>query len=172
MGAGREKERGMRRLFPAPYLSAVLFGLWLLLNQSLGPGHLLLGLLLGILGPLLSASLRPSPVVLRNLPAAIRLTLVVGVDVIGSNLQVARGVWRAGRRQPRSAFVRIPLALRDANGLAALAIITAVVPGTIWSELAMDRSALLLHLFEVEDEQAYVDYFKQRYEKPLMEIFE
>ena len=68
--------------------------------------------------------------------------------------------------------MRIPLALRDPNGLAALAIITTVVPGTVWSELAMDRSALLLHLFDVEDEQAYIDFFKQRYEKPLMEIFE
>ena len=69
-------------------------------------------------------------------------------------------------------FVHIPLELRDANGLAALAIITTVVPGTVWSELAMDRSMLLLHLFDVEDEQEYVQYFKQRYEKPLMEIFE
>jgi multicomponent K+:H+ antiporter subunit E len=162
----------MNRLFPAPYLSVVLFALWLLLNQSWSPGHLLLGLLLGILGPLWSSRLRPSPVRLRSLPAAIRLTLVVGKDVIVSNLQVAKGVWRAGRRQPNSNFVLIPLALHDANGLAALAIITTVVPGTVWSELAMDRSALLLHLFDVDDEQAYVAYFKQRYEKPLMEIFE
>jgi multicomponent K+:H+ antiporter subunit E len=162
----------MKRLLPAPYLSVVLFGLWLLLNQSLAPGHLLIGLLLGILGPVLSASLRPSPAVLRNLPKAARLTLIVGNDVIVSNWQVAKGVWRARRRPPRSAFVRIPLELRDANGLAALAIITTVVPGTIWSELAMDRSALLLHLFDVDDEQGYVRYFKQRYERPLMEIFE
>jgi multicomponent K+:H+ antiporter subunit E len=166
------QERPMKRLFPTPYLSLVLFGLWLVLNQSLTPGHLLIGFLLGILGPLWSASLRPSRVVLHNWPAAVRLTLAVGRDVLASNLQVARGVWRAGRRPPRSRFVRIPLQLRDANGLAALAIITTVVPGTVWSELAMDRSELLLHLFDVDDEQAYVRYFKERYEKPLMEIFE
>jgi multicomponent K+:H+ antiporter subunit E len=162
----------MKRILPAPYLSIVLFGLWLALNQSLGPGHLLIGFLLGILGPLLSASLRPSPVILRRLPMAIRFTLLVGNDVIVSNWQVASGVWRARSRPPRAMFVHIPLELRDANGLAALAIITTVVPGTIWSELAMDRSVLLVHLFDVEDEQSYVQYFKQRYERPLMEIFE
>jgi multicomponent K+:H+ antiporter subunit E len=162
----------MKRLFPAPYLSLVLFGLWLVLNRSLSPGHLLIGVLLGILGPLWSASLRPSVAILRNLPVAIRLTLIVGKDVIVSNLQVARGVWLAGSREPRSIFVRIPLQLRDANGLAALAIITTVVPGTVWSELSMDRSMLLLHLFDVDDAQAYVRYFKNRYERPLMEIFE
>jgi multicomponent K+:H+ antiporter subunit E len=162
----------MKRLFPSPGLSLVLFALWLILNQAWSPGHLFLGALLGLLGPVWTASLRPSPVRLHNLPAAIRLVMVVGKDVIMSNLAVADSVWRSGRRPPRPAFVRIPLAIRDANGLAALAIITAVVPGTVWSELAMDRSALLLHLFDVADEQAYIDFFKQRYEKPLMEIFE
>jgi multicomponent K+:H+ antiporter subunit E len=162
----------MKRLFPAPYLSVVLFGLWLALNQSLSPGHLLIGLLLGILGPLWSASLRPSLVILHNLPTAMKLTMKVGKDVIMSNIQVARGVWRARSRPPRSVFVTIPLQLRDPNGLAALAIITTVVPGTVWSELAMDRSVLLLHLFDVDDEDAYVRYFKERYERPLMEIFE
>jgi multicomponent K+:H+ antiporter subunit E len=162
----------IRGLFPAPYLSIVLFGLWLVLNQSLSPGHLFLGALLGYLGPVWTASLRPSPVRLHNLPVAVRLTLAVGKDVVMSNFAVAKGVWGAGRRPPRSAFVRIPLAIRDANGLAALAIITTVVPGTVWSELALDRSALLLHLFDVPDEQVYIDFFKQRYEKPLMEIFE
>lgn len=162
----------MKRILPAPYLSIVLFGLWLALNQSLSPGHLLIGFLVGILGPLLSAPLRPSPVVLHRLPTAILFTLRVGKDVIFSNWEVASGVWRARSRPPRSMFVHIPLELRDANGLAALAIITTVVPGTVWSELAMDRSMLLLHLFDVEDEQEYVQYFKQRYEKPLMEIFE
>jgi multicomponent K+:H+ antiporter subunit E len=162
----------MKRLFPAPYLSIVLFVLWLVLNQSMSPGQLLIGVLLGIFGPLWSASLRPSPVRLHNLPAAIRLTLCVGKDVVMSNLQVGRGVWRSRRRPLHSAFLHIPLALRDPNGLAALAIITTVVPGTVWSELAVDRSALLLHVFDVEDEQGYIAYFKQRYERPLMEIFE
>jgi multicomponent K+:H+ antiporter subunit E len=162
----------MKRLFPAPYLSLLLFGLWLVLNRSLGPGHLLIGFLLGILGPLWSASLRPSVAILHNLPVAMRLTLAVGKDVIVSNLQVAKGVWQAGSREPRSVFVRIPLQLRDANGLAALAMITTVVPGTVWSELSMDRSMLLLHLFDVDDAEGYVRYFKDRYERPLMEIFE
>jgi multicomponent K+:H+ antiporter subunit E len=78
----------------------------------------------------------------------------------------------ARRALPRSAFVRIPLDLRDANGLAALAVITTIVPGTVWCELALDGSALLLHVFDVDDEPAFVAHYKARYERPLMEIFE
>ncbi|MND08945.1 putative monovalent cation/H+ antiporter subunit E [compost metagenome] len=51
-------------------------------------------------------------------------------------------------------------------------MITTIIPGTVWSELAGDRSALLLHVFDVEDEAAFVAEFKDSYERPLMEIFE
>ncbi|MFJ4354193.1 Na+/H+ antiporter subunit E [Pseudomonas sp. NPDC089428] len=162
----------MSRLFPAPLLSAALFVLWLLLNLSLSPGNLLLGAALGVLAPLLMAPLRPQYAHVRKPWAVAKLIGRVGIDVIHSNLLVAIGVLRAGQRPPRSAFVHIPLDLRDAHGLAALSMITTVVPGTVWSELALDRSVLLLHVFDLNDEAAFIEHFKHTYERPLMEIFE
>ncbi|MBC3410926.1 Na+/H+ antiporter subunit E [Pseudomonas sp. SWRI107] len=162
----------MNRLFPAPLLSVALFVLWLLLNLSVSPGNLLLGAALGVLAPILMAPLRPQHAHIRRPLVVTRLIARVGLDVIVSNLLVARGVLRAGSRPPRSAFVHIPLAMRDAHGLAALSMITTVVPGTVWSELALDRSVLLLHVFDLEDEAAFIEHFKHTYERPLMEIFE
>ncbi|QXH45207.1 Na+/H+ antiporter subunit E [Pseudomonas xanthosomatis] len=162
----------MNRLFPAPLLSASLFVLWLLLNLSVSPGNLLLGAALGLLAPILMAPLRPQHAHVRRPLVIARLIARVGIDVVHSNLLVARGVLFAGSRPPRSAFVHIPLALRDAHGLAALSMITTVVPGTVWSELALDRSVLLLHVFDLEDEAAFIEHFKHTYERPLMEIFE
>ncbi|MDD0976119.1 Na+/H+ antiporter subunit E [Pseudomonas fontis] len=162
----------MKRLFPAPLLSLSLWLLWLVLNLSISPGNLLLGALLGFLAPILMAPLRPLPVRIRRPGTILRLIARVGIDVVISNLQVARGVWRAHRHPPRSRFVTIPLELRDAHGLAALSMITTVVPGTIWSELALDRSALLLHVFELDDDAPFIQHFKDTYERPLMEIFE
>lgn len=162
----------MSRLFPAPLLSACLFGLWLLLNLSLSPGNLILAAVLGILAPLLMAPLRPQHAHVRRPLVIVKLIGRVGVDVILSNLQVARGVLGAGTRPPRSVFVHIPLDLREPHGLAALSMITTVIPGTIWSELALDRSVLLLHVFDLDDEAAFVQHFKDVYERPLMEIFQ
>jgi len=51
-------------------------------------------------------------------------------------------------------------------------MITAVVPGTVWCELAPDSSALLLHVFDVDDAAEFVDHYKSRYEQPLLEIFQ
>lgn len=162
----------MKRVFPSPWLSLGLFGGYLLLVRSLSPGQLLLGLLLAWALPLLMRSLRPQPRPLRNIDRLIALILRVGLDVLRSAVEVAVGVLRARPQPPRGAFVVVPLELRDVHGLAALAMITAVVPGTVWSELAPDRSALLIHVFDLDDEAAFIDHFKSVYERPLLEIFE
>ena len=161
----------MRRWLPSPLLSASLAALWLLLNDSVSPGHLLIALVVALLAPVLAAPLRPAGGPLRKPMVLARLVLHVGVDVVVSALQVAVGVLRQRTRPPRAGFVLVPLDLRDAHGLAALAMITTVVPGTVWSELAPDRSAVRLHVFDVEDEAEFIAHYKARYERPLTEIF-
>ncbi len=162
----------MKRLIPSPWLSLGLLGGWLLLTRSFSAGQLLLGIAVALVMPLLMAPLRPTPGPLRRWARLLRLILRVGVEVVHSALLVAAGVLRARTRPPRGAFVVVPLELRDAHALAALAMISSVVPGTVWSELAPDRSALLVHVFDLEDEAAFIRHFKTDYEQPLKEIFE
>ena len=139
----------MRRLLPAPLLSLGLFAGWLVLNRSTAPGHLLLAAAVAIAMPLLMAPLRPSAGPVRRPLRLARLILQVGGEVIVSGVEVALGALRSRSRPPRGAFVVVPLELRDEHALAALAMITAVIPGTVWTELAPDRSALLLHVFDL-----------------------
>lgn len=162
----------MKRLLPSPWLSLGLFGGWLLLTRSFSIGQVLLGVLVAVVMPLLMAPLRPRPGPLRRYGVLARLILRVGRDVVRSAVQVAAGVVQARSQPPRGSFVVVPLELRDAHGLAALAMITAVVPGTVWSELAPDRSALRIHVFDLDDEAAFITHFKTDYEQPLKEIFE
>lgn len=160
----------MKRWFPAPLLSAGLFALWLMLSRSLGAGTVLFGLLLALVLPLLARPLRPAGPPVRKPLLLARLILRVGRDVLRSGLEVARGVLRAQADPPRGAFVVVPLDLRDDHALAALAMITAVVPGTVWCELAPDRSRLLLHVFDLADEASFIAHYKADYEHPLKEI--
>lgn len=162
----------LRKLVPAPLTSAALLALWLALARTVSLGQVLLGLLLAGAVPLFTSSLRPSARVRRPL-VVVRYILSVGRDVLWSNAEVAWGVIRWSWRQPNAKFVVVPLELRDPVGLAALAMVTTVVPGTVWSELAPDRSAILLHVWDVRGEDdAFVARFKARYEQPLREIFE
>jgi multicomponent K+:H+ antiporter subunit E len=162
----------MKRLLPAPLLSAALFALWLLLNQSASPGQLVLAAVLALAIPLLTRGLRPLPVRIRRPGAVLRLALAVVADTTASNLAVLRFLLFPGLRRHPSAFVHIPLELRDPNALAVLAMIVCITPGTAWAELSLDRSMLLLHVLEVNDHEAIAAHVKTRYERPLMEIFE
>ncbi|RYZ10897.1 MAG: Na+/H+ antiporter subunit E [Comamonadaceae bacterium] len=164
----------MKRWLPSPPLSGALFVIWLLLNQALDLGTLLMAGLLALAVPLLTQSLRPATVRMRRPGVALRLLGVVLVDLVRSALTVARLLLTRHDDQIESRFVHIPLDLRDPNALAVLSMILCLTPGTAWGELAFDRSTLLLHVFHLsaEHEGDFIARMKDRYERPLMEIFE
>lgn len=171
-GRAKAPQSLLRSLLPAPWLSLALFGGWMLLTRSFSAGQALLGLAAAIAVPWLLAPLRPRPGPLKRPLLLLRLIARVARDVVRSGIDVALGVARSRVDPPRGSFVVVPLSLRDEHALAALAMITAVVPGTVWAELAADRSALLLHVFDLDDEAAFIAHFKTDYEHPLKEIFE
>ncbi|HPU19849.1 MAG TPA: Na+/H+ antiporter subunit E [Alicycliphilus sp.] len=162
----------MKKILPAPLVSFGLFVVWLLLNRSLSPGHLLLALLLALGLPVLFKELRPQKVRVRHLGTVLRLCWTVVVDTTQSNIAVLRFLLLPRTRRHSADFVKIPLELRDPNGLAVLAMIVCITPGTVWAELSRDRSMLMLHVLEVHDREAIVQHVQTRYERPLMEIFE
>ena len=162
----------MRRLIPSPPLSLALFVIWLLLNQSLEATTLLSGVLLAIAVPLLTKGLRPATVRMRRPGVALRLCGVVLYDMSVSVFAVARALLTRRSENIQASFLRIPLDMRDPNGLAVLSMIMCLTPGTAWGEVAFDRSTLLIHVFDLDDEAAFIAQIKSRYERPLMEIFE
>ena len=161
-----------KRLLPTPLLSAALIAMWLSLNRSLAPGHWLLALLLGLGLPAIFAPLRPVVPRVRHPLVLARLIAVVGHDVIASNIMILRTVLSGEQHPPHSGFVVIPLDMRDPTGIAALAMITTAVPGTVWCELSRDNSAFMLHVWHAPDEAAFIAEYKRRYEQPLIQIFE
>lgn len=163
----------LRKIFPAPLISIMLIGIWVMLNQSLSVGNLVFAALLGLFIPIFSAPLRPLQVKVRKPLTIIRLFCIVTADAWLSAWAVIKILVRPIGDKDTSEFVQIPLDMRDPNGLAVLAIITCITPGNAWAELSMDRSVLLLHVLDgkVVPENV-IKTVKERYERPLMEIFE
>lgn len=162
----------MRRLFPSPLLSIGIFVLWILLMQSVSSDTLALGLVLAIFWPAMTSSLRPAPVRARKPLVMARLFGRVVLDMLRSNVEVARAILARSQKNLRSGFVHIPLELKDPNGLAVLAMIVTFTPGTAWVQVSADRGHLLLHVLEVHDEASVIQSIKRHYELPLMEIFQ
>jgi len=161
----------MRHLLPAPLMSALLLAMWLMLNGTLHISHVALGLALAVVIPWLTEPMRSERAHLRRPIAIVRLGLIVLYDIVISNIEVARRVLGPESRI-KSAFIWVPLEIKDSHGIAALSGIITMTPGTLTADLTADRKFLLVHCFHVEDVAAVVRGIKQRYEAPLMEIFQ
>lgn len=163
----------MKRWLPFPLTSAGLFVLWLLISQSLAPAHLLLALLMAVVIPLLTRPLQP----LRDphLEKPLLLFRLLGmslIEIVRSCFNVSRIILLVKPGEVKSQFMRIPLDLKDRYGLALLSCLINSTPGTVWVEILPDSDELALHVFDLQDEQWWVDTIKTRYEKPLIDIFE
>jgi multicomponent K+:H+ antiporter subunit E len=158
---------------PPLLLTVLLFCMWLLLNQTLAPAQIVLGALLAVGIAWASTSLRPLSPTLKKPWVAVGMLGVVLADIVRSNIGVARIVLGlVGNRHVESGFVKIPLKLRDPHALAVLAAIVTSTPGTVWVDLSDDGAMLTLHVLDLKSEAEWVHWIKNRYERPLMEIFE
>lgn len=162
----------MKRLFPYPLLSVLLFIFWLLLNQSISPGQIILGVILAIGAALALSALRMPANRIRNVRAIGRLGIMVLGDIIRSNIAVAKLVLKPRRSDCTSGFMTIKLDMRNQYGLTVLAMIITSTPGTIWVNFDMASGTLLIHVLDLVDEKTWVTTIKHNYERLLMEIFE
>lgn len=159
-----------RRWLPSPALSVAVFVLWLLLVADVGAGQIVLGLVLAIVLPWVAGILEPERSRLGRRQAILLLARRVLWDIVLSNIEVARRIL-GPERVLRPAFVWIPLDLRSMHGITAMASIITLTPGTVSAELSEDRRHLLVHCFNLDDPQALLATVKERYERPLLEIF-
>jgi len=151
----------------------ILLGFWLVLNESLEPGQVLLGAALALAGVLVYARLEPDVTRTAGRPALVfQLAGLVLADIVRSNFAVARIVLGLGAPRRKAGFLSLPLELRHPAGLAAIACIITATPGTSWVRYDAAQNVVTIHVLDLRDEAAWIRLFKERYERILKEIFE
>jgi multicomponent K+:H+ antiporter subunit E len=161
----------MTRLLPHPVLTAALTLIWLLLVNSLAPGQVLLGLVLGIAIPRFSLRFWPDTIRIRRPLMLLALGARLAGDIVMANLAVAWRILR-GPAHLKPGFVAIPLDLTSPLAVSLLANIICLTPGTVSALLSSDRRTLLVHALDLHDPLALTAAIKSRYELPLREVFE
>lgn len=160
----------IRRAIPFPLLTLALLAMWILLT-GFSPGHMLFGAAIAVMVSRTMLSLRPERPTLRLGRAAARLALIVFVDIIRSNVAVAKIIFlRPPERN--SGFIELSTALRSPDALAMLSIIITATPGSLWVQHDAHRHIILIHVLDLVDEQEWARLMQERYEKLLIEIFE
>ena len=163
----------MTAWLPFPFVSLGLCALWLMLNQTLDAANLLFGAALGIVVPLLTRRLQALGYPRMRAPLVFaRLIALASVEIVRSCYNVSIIILFKNGQSVNSQFIRVPLTLRDPHGLALLACLINMTPGTVWVEIFPERHELSLHVFDLHDMQWWIDTIKGSYEQPLIEIFE
>ncbi|MBF0256070.1 MAG: Na+/H+ antiporter subunit E [Gammaproteobacteria bacterium] len=161
----------MKRWLPHPLFTLMLALVWLLLQNSLAFGQILLGLLLGWAIPRFTIAFWPDRVEVHRPWLLLRFVLVFLYDVLVANLTVARLILWQEPEQMHPVFVTVPLDLREELAISLLANVICLTPGTVSAHLSEDRRSLLVHALDSKDPEAVIASIKQRYEAPLKEIF-
>ncbi len=160
----------IRCWLPHPLLSAALFAGWLMLTGDLSAAHLLLAAALGIAIPRICAPFLDHLPRVRSPSAALRLLLRVIWDIVVANVAVSRLVLGpTGRLSP--VFLRVPMELSNAQSTALFASIITMTPGTVSAVIDSENRELLVHALDCGAPDTLIAEIKERYEKPLLEIF-
>ncbi len=161
----------MSLFLPFPIMSAAVLILWLLLNQSLSAGHILLGAAAALATGWALYVLEVPKARVRRFGAIFRLVAFVIVDIVRSNIAVARIILALRPRSRSSGFVEIPLELRSPHGVMILACIITATPGTLWVDFDEANGTLTIHILDLIDPAEWRRTIKGRYERLLLEIF-
>jgi multicomponent K+:H+ antiporter subunit E len=160
------------RIVPHPVLTLVLAVIWLLLVNAVSPGNVLLGLVLGVLIPLVTGPYWPDRPKLRRPVKIAAYVLIVMWDVVKANIIVAGLILFRRNADLQSRFITVPIDLRTPEAIAVLAGTITMTPGTVTADMSACGRALLIHCLNAPDPDAVVAEIKARYERRLMEIFE
>ena len=155
-----------------PLLWIALVAMWLALAGTLTIGEAVLGALAAWISLWVFARLQPPATLVRKPLKALALLAVVVLDIVRSNIAVAKIVLLPASDDRRAGFVDIPLETRHPAALATLACIITSTPGTAWAGYDSQASVLTLHVLDASDADELVRSVKTRYERPLMEIFQ
>ncbi|MDZ7710384.1 MAG: Na+/H+ antiporter subunit E [Roseovarius sp.] len=162
----------LRKILPHPLLTLLLIVVWQMLVNKVTVGNLVLGAILGVIIPLVTAPYWPNRPKLRSLPRIVEYVLVVLWDICVANVQVAYVILFKSNANTHPAWISIPLDLRTPEAITVLAGTITMTPGTVSSDVSADGRSLLVHCLDAPDPDGVRDGIKARYEARLKEIFE
>lgn len=160
------------RLLPHPLLTLLLILVFIFLMNEVTPGVAVLGIVLGVIIPLLTAPFWPGRPKLKAPLTIASYVLIVLWDIIVSNIEVAWIILFRPANRLRTRYVTVPLDLKTPEAIAVLSGTITMTPGTVSADLSADGKTLLVHCLDASDPDGAVATIKARYESRLKRIFE
>lgn len=161
----------IKKLLPHPALTVTLIVVWMLLANQITLGGFVLGVIIGIILPILTSPFWPDRPRVRFGPATWFYLALVLWDIITASFQIALIVLFRRSKDLRPAWLVVPLDVRSPEAITMLAGTISMTPGTVSCDVSACGRALLVHALDTPDPEAEVARIKRRYEARLKRIF-
>lgn len=163
--------RAYNWLFPHPLLTLILAAVWILLQNQITAGMVVFGFILGMIIPRMTAIWWPEKPKGMRFGKMVAYSFIVIWDILVANVQVAWIVLTVSNDKLKSAWIVIPLQLKQPEAITVLAGTITLTPGTVSADLSAEGHCLLVHVLHADDPDAVRDEIIDRYERRLLEIF-
>lgn len=161
----------MNKFLPHPILSLTLWVVWLLLNNTVAAGHMVLGAVLAIVIPIMTRPFWENRVCIQHPLTLFKFIAVVIWDIMVANVIVAKLIL-GNKHNLEPKFLYIPLDIEHPLAISLLANTISLTPGTVSCDVSEDKKTLIVHGLHEPQPDETVAEIKQRYEQPLKKVFE
>lgn len=111
--------------------------------------------------------MRPS--IVSRLAGSLELAAIFGRELVKSSVAVARAAF-ARHPQTASAIIAVPIVVRTDLGIAVLANLVTLTPGTCSLHVSEDRRTLYVHALDAPDAQAIAADIRTVFEDRIRRI--
>lgn len=150
--------------------NVVIAGVWMLLQETLTLESFVLGYFIGLLVLYFTVRRLDAPLYIQRVFAAVKLIVAFLFEVVRSGVRVSYLILHP--RLPISpGLVVVPLDVTSNEAITIFAGMITMAPGSISVELSDDRACLYVHALEAGDPHKASAFFKDVFERRIMEVF-
>jgi len=159
------------KIIPHPILSLVLFLMWIILNNSINPPDLILGIILALSIPQITTNFWSRKLANpQNILQVFAFMLIMAGDIIIANIRVS--ILILGRNSKlKPMFFTVPLTAENPYAISLLANCITLTPGTLSCKISLDNQKIFVHGLNVDDVEDVVAKIKSRYEQRIIKMF-
>jgi Multisubunit Na+/H+ antiporter, MnhE subunit len=151
-------------------VNLVIAVVWALLQDTLSWHNLVVGFFVGMVVLNFAVRRLEHPFYMHRVLAFLKLTLIFFAEVVRSGLRVSYLILHP--KLPISpGLVAVPLDVTSDEAITMLAGMITMAPGSISIELSNDRKVLYVHALEAGDPHKAAAFFKNAFERHILEVF-
>lgn len=150
-------------------LNILLAVVWSAATGEFSLANLVIGFVLGYLVLALVGRIIGASTYLRRVRAGVGFAGFIVVEVVKSNLRIARDIVTRGKWM-RAAIIAYPLEAETDEEITLLANLISLTPGTLALDVSTDRSVLYIHTLYFRDRESFNLEIREGFERRVLEL--